>query len=238
MRASLTVSLLLAIVGAKAPGSEAARVKSGSCTDVVLDGELRAGQQFRHVALSGLEARLDPLPSGWVLRIGPASGVRREEDFAEMATPPYRSVNPLLVSTDFSFRAQDAIGWNPRRFHFAADQQSFDELQLLRRASEAGGSAGRHAAAELARVASEQPEGTLEILDAHLVPGIADQTRGASMVAGHFLTTAHALEQPAGGRASALGEVTWIRFRIKLSVPRGAHPASGVLAQPAVCGGR
>ena len=42
-----------------------------------------------------------------------------KHDYAELATPPYESVSPLLLSTDFSFRAQDAVAWNPRRFRYA-----------------------------------------------------------------------------------------------------------------------
>ncbi len=91
----------------------------------------------------------------------------------------------------------------------------------------------------LAELASRQPEGALEILDAHLVPGTADQTRAASMVAGHFADTAHALEQPAGGRPTPLGTLTWIRFRVSLALPPGQHAATGSRIERArACGGR
>ena len=67
---------------------------------------------------NGLEVMLEPLASGWILRVLPASGPRPAHDYAELATPPYRSVSPLLISTDYSFRAQDAVAWNPRRFRY------------------------------------------------------------------------------------------------------------------------
>ena len=51
-----------------------------------------------------------------------------KHDYAELATPPYESVSPLLLSTDFSFRAQDAVAWNPRRFRYADNSAEFQRL--------------------------------------------------------------------------------------------------------------
>ena len=203
-----------------------------SCRVVVLEGEVRAGQAYRAAALAGVEVRLEPVAAGWVLRVVPAA--HAGDDWAEMATPPYRSVTPLLVSTDYSFRAQDAVGWNPRRFRFAASEASYAGMRVLRQAAEGGATAKASALAELA---SRQPGGVLEILDAHLAPGTADQTRAAGMVASHFAATAHELEQPAGGRPTALGQVTWMRFRVSLELPQGARPAPGqTLERVKVCG--
>ena len=58
---------------------------------------------------------------------------RGSEDYAELATPPYRSVNPLLISTDYGFRSQDAVGWNPRRFRFAGTAAEFSALEAIYR---------------------------------------------------------------------------------------------------------
>ena len=93
-----------------------------------------AGHRRRSERRSGLRSPigerlkllLQPIHSGWILRVVP--GVRRPDadlaaltyaDYALLATPPYQSVTPLSLSTDFGFRAQDAAGWNPRRFRFA-----------------------------------------------------------------------------------------------------------------------
>ena len=238
---SLRRAVVLAGVACSVGVGAAVPTPAGRCTRVVLEGEVRAGQEFRHTALvraaaaERLAVRLQPLPSGWVLRVEREGGARAAQDFAEMATPPYRSVSPLLVSTDFSFRAQDAVGWNPRRFRFAESERSFADLRALRQLVEAAPGRAPGAEGQLAQRASGQPEGTLEILDAHLVPGIADQTRAAGMVAGHFLSTAHALDQPAGGRPSPLGQITWLRFRIALAVPPGDAPAPGLLVEHAPC---
>ena len=201
----------------------------------VVEGEVLAGQMFRAAAMAGVEVRVEPIASGWVLRVVPTA--HAGEDWAETATPPYRSVSPLRVSTEYSFRAQDAVGWNPRRFRFAASEAAYEGLRLLRQGMERG-SAGD--AAALAELASRQPEGTMEVLDAHLVPGTADQTRAAGAVAVHFRTTAHALEQPVGdGPATPLGQVTWMRFRVELQVTPGARAgAGGSVARQTRCGGR
>ena len=207
--------------------------KPAACRAVTVEGEVRAGQRYRALVLQGVELQLEPAASGWVLRVVPVT--QPGEDWAEMATPPYRSVTPLAVSTDWGFRAQDAVGWNPRRFRFAQNQTAYASLRALRQAVEAG-QTGKVAA--LADLASQQPGGKLQILDAHLVPGTADQARAASLLAGHFATTAHALEQPAGGHPTPLGAITWMRFRISLELPPGEKAAAGRKVQRGdACGG-
>jgi len=47
-----------------------------------------------------------------------------------LATPPYGSLNEREIGTTFGLRAQDAIAWGPRRFHF------FTDLKDLRRGRE------------------------------------------------------------------------------------------------------
>ena len=80
----------------------------GACQTGVLEGEVRAGESFARPIGGGLEVRLDALSwgSGWLLRVQPVRGPRPPHDYAELATPPYASVSPLLLSTDYSFRAQ------------------------------------------------------------------------------------------------------------------------------------
>lgn len=227
------VVLIVAAVAPAGRGLPVGAQRPATCSVVVVEGEVRAGEEFRAAALAGVEVRLEPVPGGWLLRVTPTA--HADEDWAEMATPPYRSVTPLLVSTDYSFRAQDAVGWNPRRFRFAASGAAYGQMRGLRQAMEAGAA---DKAAKLAEMASGQPGGVLVILDAHLVPGTADQTRAAAMVAGHFAGTAHELEQPASGSPTPLGQLTWMRFRVSLELPRGAKAAPGRRAGPGkACGG-
>jgi hypothetical protein len=198
--------------------------KPGTCFRGVVEGEVRAGSGFVRPIGNGLEVMLEPLASGWILRVMPMGGARPAHDYAELATPPYQSVNPLLISTDFSFRAQDVVAWNPREFRFAADSGTFHRM-LTTYDEFARGSSG--AEGELAALASKSPDGSLQIVDAHFVPGTADQAKMAAAVASHLNATAHTVEQPADGRATTLGRVTWMRFRISLELPVGfrADPA-------------
>jgi hypothetical protein len=205
---------LMAVV-AKGQGA-GVKATSGSCRQAVIEGEVREGQYFERRLGNGLEVMLEPLASGWILRVLPYGEARGPHDHAELATPPYQSVNPLLISTDFSFRAQDAVAWNPRRFHYAASVSEFRRLLALY--AEYTKSAAVQA--QLAELAERAPEGTLQILDARLVPGTANQAQTAAMVATHLQSTAHSVEQAANGD-TPLGRVTWLRFRMELVVPVG-----------------
>jgi len=149
----------------------------------------------------------------------PQAGARPPHDYAELATPPYQSVNPLLLSTDFSFRAQDAVGWNPRHFRFAVNDEDYQRLLRAYEAYRSTQPPSTAAQAELVKVVGHMPEGTFEILDSHLVPGTADQTGSAAAVASHFLSTAHSLDMPSGGKTTPLGRLNWVRFRIRLDIP-------------------
>ncbi len=197
----------------------------------MLEGEVRVGESFERPIGGGLMVRLEALSwgSGWALRVLPLGGMPKNtpkavQDYAQLATPPYAAVNPLLLSTDFSFRAQDAVAWNPRRFRYAVNATEFARLEAAyerySRVSPATAKANR----ELATLVSKEPEGTLQILDARLIPGTADQAGTAAPVASHFNTTAHTVEEPADGKGSPLGKLNWVRFRIGLELPRDFEP--------------
>jgi hypothetical protein len=220
-----------------------AKEPSPSCRRAVVDGEVTAGARFWRPIGNRLAVELEPLPSGWILRVVPASGAYGDHDYAELATPPYESVSPLLVSTDFSFRAQDAIAWNPRRFRFAADPGAYAKLrvayQRLRGPSpHAFGQPFQGSAAaeqELAAAIGGASDGMLQILDARLEAGTADQSRAAAAVAVHFDSTGHVSEQPVNGRATGLGKILWMRFRIELRLPRGFQPERDLPLKTQAC---
>jgi hypothetical protein len=209
--------------------------KPSGCVRGVVEGEVRAGESYVRPIGNGLEVMLEPLASGWILRVLPVRGPRPAHDYAELATPPYESVSPLLISTDFSFRAQDAVAWNPRHFRFAADERSFRQMAAMYAEYRRTDVPSAAVQDELAKLVSRMPEGTVQILDAHLVPGTADQAKTAAAVASHFGTTAHTLEQPANGKASGLGRLTWIRFRISLELPPGFRADRGVVLEGRAC---
>jgi hypothetical protein len=205
------------------------------CARAVTEGEVRAGQRFVKVFGDGLEVMLEPLESGWILRILPVGVPRTEHDYAELASPPYRSVSPLLISTDFSFRAQDAVAWNPRHFRFAADKVMFAEMSKAYGEYRTKPVPSTAAMNRLAELVGRAPEGTIQILDARLVPGTGDQAKMAAAVASHFSTTAHSLEQPEDSHGTPLGKITWIRFRISLELPEEFRVDRGVVVERYGC---
>jgi len=197
---------------------------------------LNAGQAFTQPLGSGLKVWFQPISSGWILRIVPATGPLPDHDYAELATPPYQSVTPLSISTDFSFRAQDAIGWNPRRFHFATSAADFAQLeQAYREFVAAGATPPERVQSELAHRIARSSEGTFTIVDSKLVPGTADQWRMAAAVASHFETTAHTLVEEPNHTTSGLGRVVWLRFQLNLDLPPGFRADAGLHLEPRVC---
>jgi hypothetical protein len=206
-----------------------------ACRRGMLEGSVHAGEEYVRPVGNGLEVMLEPLASGWILRVLQVNGPRPAHDYAELATPPYQSVSPLLISTDYSFRAQDVVAWNPRRFRYAANRKDFAAmlgayLEYMKDPSRQGATE-----VELAGMASRSPEGGIEILDAHFVPGLADQARSAAMVASHLSATPHSVEQVQDGKNDALGRVTWLRFRIWLDLPVGFLPAKGLIVKTNSC---
>jgi hypothetical protein len=156
-----------------------------ACESASFEGEVVSGQSFTQPLGNGMVFDLEAVRAGWIVRVLPGAGPRPAHDAAELATPPYNSVTPLAITTDFAFRAQDAVAWNPRRFQFAADMTSFKKLQSVYAAYMAkpdDAAAGER----LAEMAAASPAGELEMLDARLVPGTANQGAMAAEVASHF----------------------------------------------------
>lgn len=184
------------------------------CPTLTFEGEVQAGNSFRHALGAQQSFLLENIPSGWIVRVLPASGTRGPHDFAELATPPYRSPNPLLISTDFSFRAQDAVAWNPREFHFLTSAQ---QMSIATKAYDATlKEPNRPAAgAALFPLLDEACTATLQILDARIAGGSADQSLMAATVAQHFSQTAHTVDTSAP--PSKLGRILWMRFRVQVN---------------------
>ncbi|MDE1156255.1 MAG: hypothetical protein PW735_11080 [Acidobacteriaceae bacterium] len=207
--------------------------KTESCTAAVLEGEVRAGQSFRKEFAPGRELFLEALPSGWIIRVLELRNgheLRGAHDWAEVATPPFQSVSPLLISTDWAFRAQDAGAWNPRSFRYARDESAFTALAALEARVLANDGA---AAVQLGSLVPEQLAGSLRILDVELVPGLRDQAAMATSVASHWEETPHEVVQ--GATPSALGRLTRLRFRATLDLASGTSAVPGVKVQRFSC---
>ena len=212
--------------------------KPAPCRVAIVEGEVKGGESFVRPIGNGLSVMLEALASGWIVRVLPATGPRDQHDYAELATPPYRSVSPLLISTDFSFRAQDAIAWNPRHFHFASDRASFLALQRWYGIYQRSGNdlPTQHSAElKLAQLAAETPDAALTILDARLVQGTADQAGTAATVATHLNSSAHEVDQPVNDVPTPLGRLNAIKFRIQFDLPKSFTLAAGVKPRRGSC---
>ncbi len=201
----------------------APRLPATSCQKLVFEGEVAAGKSFEYALGSHLAFYLEATRAGWIVRVNTVREPRLWPDYAQLATPPYQSMTPLALTTDYSFRAQDVIGWNPRRFQFltsdAEAQHAIRAYSTYMRDPQGHSAEATAAIQLLTGLPGHAAQGEVEILDAHIVPGMANQSAGAGLVASHFRDTPHTLDQPADGKASALGTVDWLRFRATLYLP-------------------
>ena len=214
-----------------------------TCRTETIEGSVEAGRPFARAIGNGLLLVLQPIHSGWILRVLPAStrpadvGQPGFHDYAELATPPYQSVTPLSLSTDFTFRAQDAVGWNPRRFHFADSAASYARLLAAYDAFERAGAKG-DGASELAAQVARAAEGVFTVIDSRLAPGTADQGAAAAAVSANFTSTAHTLVLAPAIEATPLGKLLELRFRVELELPSSFHAEPGAKVVNHLCGSR
>jgi hypothetical protein len=216
-RCLLMAALTLACLTAMAHAADA-------CRKVTLEGEVKAGQEWEAAIGDGWMFRVLPIaPSragytGWDLvvdRDQPAGF----PDALYLATPPYRSINEREIGTTFGLRAQDAIGWNPRSFRFLVDPASFREAQPIYLAKLNGSEAAAdpNALSRLMELQKHAAQGEFRIVDAHIIPGVADPAPYAQRWAAAAARMQH--EEEATGAASPLGALTWMRFRVTLWLP-------------------
>lgn len=201
--------------------------KPTACQLAEINGEVKAGESFHAPIGGGLEFRLLALPgkTGWDIQVDQAGRVSYP-DYVELATPPYRSMNQREVATTFGVRAQEAISWNPRSFHFVTTPQEA-ALGAKKFAIVAGiepnhsQSEQSRAQSELAAVLSRSAEGELKIVDARIVQGTGDPAPGTMDWADRLARTSHVMENAEPGKQSKTGELRWIRFRLRLWLPAG-----------------
>lgn len=216
----------------------AAQIQAGSarvaaCQKVVLSGEVGEGQEWRGSIGQGWVFRVLPIAKGPAGYSGWDLVVDRERpagfpDALMLATPPYDSINEREVGTTFGLRAQDAIGWNPRSFHFLTDPEALRESQKLFQVlgaakfgmespvvSEGVGMATQRQL----KLNQKASTGEFRIVEARLTPGVADAAPFAQGWAMALPRTPHRFEPAGEGRSTALGELRWIRFIITLWVP-------------------
>jgi hypothetical protein len=61
--------------------------------------------------------------------------------------------------------------------------------------------------------------GEFRIVDAHIVPGVADPAPYAQLWAEASSKTPHTIEEAPGGKSTARGVLKWMRFAVTLWLP-------------------
>jgi len=238
--------VLLALAGT----TSHAAPPSHACLRVELHGEVTAGQEWKSPLGQGWVFRVLPIAassagySGWDLIVDrdPPSGY---PDALLLATLPYNSISEREIGTTFGLRAQDAIGWNPRSFRFLLNPADFREArQWFRRltpdsaqAAQTGPAkpAGSDAMQRLLDLEKGASSGQLRILDARIIPGVADPQPFAQAWALAFSRTRHEIESAPPGQESAAGKLLWMQFEVTLWLPTSWNLPSGIHGVRASC---
>jgi hypothetical protein len=245
--------LACAMLALAAPLCQAGTPHKAVCARVAIVGQVSAGGEWSAKLGDGWVFRVLPIApshagySGWdlVMDRDPPAGF---PDSLLLATLPYNSINEREIGTTFGLRAQDAIGWNPRSFHFLSNPRDVGEGQRLFRSLMEHGlvqaANGKKidpespTAQDMARLLELQKgaaTGEFRILEARIVPGVADPAPFAQGWALASSRTPHQIEPAAGGRSSARGMLHWMRFAVTLWLPANWGTPEDLHPQRSAC---
>ena len=206
-----------------------------------LKGEIAAGQEWKAAIGHGWVFRVAPIHppwnpgtgkgySGWDLIIDRDSG-GGYPDAILLGTPPYGSLSEREIGTTFGLRAQDAIAWTPRRFHFVTSAQDLARSRVWYREMMSGNVASQ---ADLLKIVAGASAGEFQVLDAKLSAGTGDPPAFAEQWAAHLEQVQHTFV-PVSGTGSTRGELLWMRFAVKLWLPSGWAAPVGARLEQAKC---
>ena len=228
------------------------------CRRVVMQGQVEAGNEWKHSIGQGWVFRLVPIKagekgySGWDLVVDRAGGAGFP-DALLLATPPYDSINQREVGTTFGIRAQDAIGWNPRNFRFLtspvvlrkAQKQYFAlhsnpeidrhdrDVVHVAQASKPADDPDSPSESLVTEIAAQSASGQFRILDAHLTPGTASALPYAQNWAIQQRDTPHTITST--DSPTPYGKLDELRFEITLWLPGNWKTPKALQATPALC---
>jgi hypothetical protein len=240
-----------------APCPDWAGAQQGQCRRLVMEGHVDAGQEWSKSFGKGWVFRLVPIAagengySGWDLAVDRAGGAGYP-DALLLATPPYESINQREVGTTFGIRAQDAIGWNPRTFHFLTNPGALRKAQKLyfllhgksetkksdQRPTRQGNDAKpgddpKVVSKKLMDIAAHASAGQFRILYASLTPGTANALPYAQNWALQQRNTPHSITST--DSPTPYGKLEAIRFEITLWLPAGWKTPKGLQTSPVPC---
>jgi hypothetical protein len=222
------------------------------CRKLILTGEVNAGEEWSSAIGEGWVFRVVPIPSsgrgysGWDLvvdRVPGKGSVGGYPDALLLGTPPYGSLNEREIGTTFGLRAQDAIAWGPRRFHFLTSVQSLERARALFEAVMTGSRTkskpdSGQASVELLKLVGSGTgvaAGHFTVQDARLTAGASDAAPYAEQWAAHLPQVPHTMVQ-SGKAPTARGELLWMRFEAVLwlpgnwKAPRGTAAGTGTVS--------
>ena len=245
------LSHVSAAAGPRANGNKTAVRGERICRRVHFTGEIAQGQEsklalgqgwiFRLVPIGTGNSALQGSVSGWDLAVSPERDLNYP-DALLIATPPYASLNQREIGTTFGLRAQDAIAWQPRRFHFLISENDLHRARTLFyvvAATPAEGASGRvaqsEATAELLKIIGDPTRtavGELAITDAQLTPGIADPPSFARQWAARFSTLPHTLIP---GPPDPQGRLHQLRFAVTVWLPEPWRTSKQTESERANC---
>ena len=250
-------ALALILASAAGMAATAAEPAPSTCRRIVLTGEVSAGHEWRAPFGEGWVFRVVPIPrdktaagvGGWDLVVDRAEAAGFP-DALLVANPPYNLINSREVGTSFGLRAQDAIGWNPRQFHFMTNRKAFRQAQKLYlqldRNGELGGKARDTASAgkqtdlkrsmdRFEKLARESSPGEFHILDARLTPGAATAKPYAANWAFQSASTPHTDVVAPDGKPTPLGTLEWMQFSVTLWLPGSWRAPRNIQQPPGAC---
>lgn len=240
---ALTALVFVAAISAPKAKAAAPAPAAATCKEVVLNGTVSAGKEWKAAFGEGWVFRVLPIHmdkanagvSGWDLvvdRKKPAG----YPDALLLATPPYNFINDREIGTTFGLRAQDAIGWNPRNFRFMTNPADFREAQKLflelgregalgprpknpKKAQEENEPGGKMQ--QLQKLVKESSSGEFRIIDARIAPGVGRVRPYAQNWARQSEATPHIDVPASNSDLTNRGKLEWMRFSITLWLPKG-----------------
>lgn len=248
-RAIFCRTLAALAIGVMATLGSARSAAAPSCRKVVLHGDVNEGQLWQSSFGQGWEVRLLPIQPGQAGYSGFDLVVDREQptgypDALLLATPPYNSINEREIGTTFGLRAQDAIGWSPRSFHFLTDPAAFHQAQQFFLSLEREGHLSASAAKlpdatrdmnRLMQLGRSRAAGELHIEDSRVVPGVSDAAPFAQAWALAGMRTPHQIVAAPDGKSSQRGSLAWMRFSVTLWLPASWKLPPQLHGTPAAC---
>lgn len=161
--------------------------------------ELNRGESYVREIAPGLYFFLKPIDRGWRITISPtevcmppsAEVKDYYDDYVYVVTPPFRSRNAQALSTEYGMPAREAVSF-PRTFQFVTTCPAFRaEMERVQHVLWPGTVGPEQLEASRDRLGKDADgSGRLEILDSRVTD-----------------------------RATEVGEIEWIRFRVELKLP-------------------